>query len=300
MQIAIIGAGIAGVSAARALQAQGHATVLFDKARAVGGRCATRRWEGHVVDHGAQYLTIRDPRFREAVHSAAGAELQRLAAPVVDAMGQPLPDDGRWYHPRGNRALVAALADGLDIRLESPVPAAAPLLRRHGGAFDAVVSTAPLPQTAAIFGVEVDASYFPCLTLLLAYRGSWLGAARERYAVLDADGPLAWSACENHKAGRVQDGQTVFVAQLSAAFSAQHLEAEPLRLVDIVRPLLEARWALPAARFVGAYGHRWRYARVTAPHAPTAWGADCYYVGDATRASRVEDAWLAGADVTLG
>ena len=64
LKIAIIGAGIAGVSATNALNARGCNVTLFEKSRGYGGRCATKRWEGHTVDHGAQYFTIRDERFR--------------------------------------------------------------------------------------------------------------------------------------------------------------------------------------------------------------------------------------------
>lgn len=42
MTIAIVGAGIAGLSGADRLQAEGHAVIVFDTGRAVGGRMATR------------------------------------------------------------------------------------------------------------------------------------------------------------------------------------------------------------------------------------------------------------------
>lgn len=291
---------MAGVSAARVLLDAGHAVTLFEKSRAVGGRCATRRWEGHVVDHGAQYVTMRDARFRRALERACGDDLLRIRAPVLDAAGAALADDGRWYHRRGNRAFVADLAGGLDIRLEAAIVSAAPLLRSAGGAFDHVLSTAPLPQTSALFGVPVASEYLPCLTVLVAYEGAWVGRASERYAVSDRDGPLAWSACENHKTGRVADGCTVFVAQMSEAFSRAYLEYAPDEVAALVRPLLEDRWALPASCFMASYGHRWRYARVRAPHAAIQWGTDVRYVGDALTGSRVESAWLAGAGAGVG
>ena len=61
MQFAIIGAGMAGIACADALQAAGHAVAVFDKGRGPGGRMSTRRMEtplGTVAfDHGAQYFT---------------------------------------------------------------------------------------------------------------------------------------------------------------------------------------------------------------------------------------------------
>ncbi len=43
--IAIIGAGIAGLSAARALNKAGHSVHLFDKSRGSGGRMSSKRSE---------------------------------------------------------------------------------------------------------------------------------------------------------------------------------------------------------------------------------------------------------------
>ncbi|HWV09069.1 MAG TPA: FAD-dependent oxidoreductase, partial [Pseudomonas sp.] len=65
--IAIIGTGIAGLSAAQALHAAGHEVQLFDKSRGSGGRMASKRSDGGALDLGAQYFTARDRRFVETV-----------------------------------------------------------------------------------------------------------------------------------------------------------------------------------------------------------------------------------------
>ena len=64
VRLAIIGAGISGLSCADRLREAGFDLVVFDKARGPGGRMATRRVEtaqgiAHL-DHGAQYFTVRD------------------------------------------------------------------------------------------------------------------------------------------------------------------------------------------------------------------------------------------------
>ena len=61
--IAVIGAGMAGVVCARTLVQAGHRVSLFEKSRGFGGRMATRHTEFGDFDHGAQYFTVRDPRF---------------------------------------------------------------------------------------------------------------------------------------------------------------------------------------------------------------------------------------------
>jgi renalase len=70
--IAIVGAGLAGLSCAQALVQAGHTVHVFDKSRGPSGRMSTRRaddpdtgpWQ---CDHGAQYFTARDAGFRAEV-----------------------------------------------------------------------------------------------------------------------------------------------------------------------------------------------------------------------------------------
>ena len=298
LNIAIIGAGIAGVSAANALKARGCSVTLFEKSRGLGGRCATKRWEGHTVDHGAQYFTLRDERFRAAVQAASGEALMKVRAPVLDEAGRELPDSGRWFHRDGNSRLVRDLARGLDVKTETTIERAVNLLRRAGGEFDYVVSTAPFPQTVRLFEMDAAFDYVPCLTVLLAYRGEWLGRTRECYAISDHFGPLAWSACENHKPGRIAAGKTVMVAQMSESFSREHLERTPNEFAAMVRPLVEERWGLNAESFATAVGHRWRYARVARTMQPVELPLGLHFTGDALTSSRIEDAWLAGAGIT--
>lgn len=297
LKIAIIGAGMAGVSAANALKASGCTVTLYEKSRGLGGRCATKRWEGHVVDHGAQYFTIRDECFRAAVQVASGDVLMKLQAPVLDETGGELPDSGRWFHRDGNSRLVRDLARGLDVKAETTIERAENLLRRAGGEFDHVISTAPFPQTARLFEMDAAFEYAPRLTVLLAYRGEWLGRTRECYAISDHRGPLAWSACENHKPGRIAAGQTVMVAQMSESFSREHLERTPDEFAATVRPFVEERWKLPAGSFTCALGHRWRYARVARAMQPVELPPGLHFTGDALTSSRLEGAWLAGATI---
>src|SRR5260370_14489795 len=54
--VAIIGAGCSGLAAAHELRDAGYSVTLFEKSRDVGGRAATRKQQGFVYDHGAQYI----------------------------------------------------------------------------------------------------------------------------------------------------------------------------------------------------------------------------------------------------
>lgn len=296
--VAVIGAGMAGIGAARLLLEAGMRVVVFDKSRGLGGRCATKRWEGHSVDHGAQYFTMRDADFMNAVRTACGADLLKIQAPIVDALGQALPNEERFFHAQGNSRLARALAEGLDVRTGVTIEAVEH--RRVGGeAFDVILSTAPWPQTAKLAGVPCPQNpYAPCLALLLLYEGEGVGATGRRYAISDRSGhPLAWSACENHKPGRVGAGFTVMVVHASEAFSRARLEDDPAVWAAELRSLTEERWEIPSTAFRAMHPHRWRYARIAekikVPTLPEGW----YFAGDLLTESRVEGAWLAGCEV---
>ena len=52
--IAIIGAGMSGIVAARTLTQAGHHVEVFEKSQGVGGRMSTRETTFGNFDHGAQ------------------------------------------------------------------------------------------------------------------------------------------------------------------------------------------------------------------------------------------------------
>lgn len=72
LNIAIVGAGMAGITAARTLKQAGHAVTVFEKSRGAGGRMATRETTHGTFDHGAQYFTVRDARFATALQQVPG------------------------------------------------------------------------------------------------------------------------------------------------------------------------------------------------------------------------------------
>ena len=293
--VAVIGAGMAGIGAARLLADAGFRVVVFDKSRGFGGRCATKRWEGHSVDHGAQYFTMRDADFSQAVRSACGEDLLEIQAAIVDEAGRELPSEERFFHAKGNSRLARALAEGLDVRTGMTIDAVED--RRVGGEeFDLVLSTAPWPQTAKLAGISgAQNPYAPCLAGLFLYEGDRVGATAARYAISDRSGhALAWSACENHKPGRIGEGFTVMVVHASEEFSRARLEDDPAVWVADLRVLMEERWGIPSSAFRAVYPHRWRYARISQkieiPALPARW----HFAGDLLAESRVESAWLAG------
>ena len=88
--IAIVGAGLAAITCARTLVQAGHSVTIFEKARGVGGSMSNRNSPFGTFDHGAQYFTVRDARFVEALQTTP-----KTCRPWSANMVQVLDERGR-------------------------------------------------------------------------------------------------------------------------------------------------------------------------------------------------------------
>ena len=179
MRVVVIGAGLSGLMAARSLAANGHDVTVLDKGRGVGGRLATRRIGDAVLDHGAQFFTVRTDAFAAHVD-------EWLAAGVAHEWCRGFDEtDGhpRYVGSRGMTGIAKHLASGLDVRTGVLVESVSTHVDSVGisgsdgsvVAADRVIVTAPLPQTAALLagtGIELppvfgEPSYVQTLGLLV-------------------------------------------------------------------------------------------------------------------------------------
>ncbi|MFD7733428.1 protoporphyrinogen/coproporphyrinogen oxidase [Kitasatospora phosalacinea] len=102
VDVAVVGAGIAGLSAAHHLTAAGRAVRVFDGADRVGGRMASSRVDGWLLDEGAE--TIAGAGYEATWELIRAVGLPADEVPVVEP-GFALWRGGRAHphlgHPRG-------------------------------------------------------------------------------------------------------------------------------------------------------------------------------------------------------
>jgi hypothetical protein len=312
-RVAVVGAGIAGLSAARHLTRAHTDTVVFDKARRPGGRVSTRCAEAYAFDHGAQYFTYRDREFGDVVSDWCGRGVAaRWDVPIATLeagmCGEAREDSPRYVGVPGMSALAR------DLAADQPVQCGQRIERveksfgswrlacedgRVLSGFDAVVIATPAPQAALLVSAEpklarrvADVEMQPCHAAMVAFSRRLDVAFGGAFVTKS---PLSWVARNGSKPGRA-DGEC-WVLHTTPAWSTAHLDDSP---DAITAALLEAFAVaigcdLPPTIFRAS--HRWRFARADRPLGdPFLWDPEARLgvCGDWTFGGRVESAFLSG------
>lgn len=310
MTCVVVGAGLAGLVAARRLTDAGRQVVVLDKGRSPGGRLATRRLDTPRgvarLDHGAQFFTVRDARFRDLVD---GWQAQGWVHEWCRGFGDT---DGhsRYAATGGMNALAKQLADGLDVRCDVLVFAIRPGSDTHAwsvhlddGTFvpaDSVIVTAPLPQA---FSLLVTAEVTLPETLMRTDYDRTLGL------LMALDGPSAVPApggvqqpcddvafvADNHAKG-ISDVPALTL-HASPAWSLAHWDADPVE-VEAALGVLARPW-LGDAKVVAQQVKRWRFATPQTLWPEACWQTDegkgpLVLAGDAFAGPRMEGAAMSG------
>jgi predicted NAD/FAD-dependent oxidoreductase len=319
----VVGAGVAGLACAQALAAAGRAPLVVERARGVGGRCATRRMGGQPADFGVTFLHGRDPVFLAALRAVPATVLEGWPS-EIHGSGPPCQPEAfaageqRLAYAEGVTAFPKHLASGLAPRVETRVVGLAPagdrvaLLLDGGGRLDAayvvlalapeqaveLLATFPDPPPgvkSARAVLELVPSH-ACLALLATYpddapRPTWHVSYPETSSVVQL---------VSHESSKGRAGPLALVVQGHAAWSRQHLDDDgwdEALLRELGR--IHGPWA---ARPATVERHRWRHARgdAFAELASPLWlalpgGARLGLTGDRfAPGGGVEAAWLAG------
>lgn len=298
----MIGGGVAGVSCAHALQAAGADVRLLERASALGGRCATRLWQGHLIDLGVQYFTAQSAEFKRELLTRL-RQFRPIITPILDEQDKLVVSKAgpRFYVLQGNHYLAHVLAAGVDIQLNSEVEE---ITRRNGKyeclgeTYRAVVCAVPGPQSARLLGLETPpVEYEPCITAMLEYGQDDKDPARQCYARIAPAGSkiIASSYCENHKAGRIIGNKTVFVVHAASAFSVTYADEDPEDYLPLIADEHERMWHLPSGLCRARSVHVWRFGRPReATRAVVDLPPGAFVCGDSCSESTVEDVWLDG------
>ena len=125
-RIAVIGAGISGLAAARLLTKNGMVCTVFEKSRGLGGRMATREIGEVTFDHGVQYLRRRKSSFSEFMdrcleegHIQAWTEKYFVGVNGMTAPANALAEGLNVEFNYTVKSLIQN-SDGWVIRLECP------------------------------------------------------------------------------------------------------------------------------------------------------------------------------------
>ena len=105
--VAVIGAGVAGLTCARALEESGLAVRVLERSARVGGRVGTDVIDGFRCDRGFQWLNASNPDVRQSVDVAA-----LNPRPIERGMVLAHPDGYRILQG-SQTALIAAIRSGL-------------------------------------------------------------------------------------------------------------------------------------------------------------------------------------------
>ena len=282
----IIGAGLAGITCARALQAAGRDVVVLDKSRGVGGRLATRRLHGTQAAHGFRVWAPQHPGLQALTEELVAADVLQ-------------PWEEGYAAKDGGNAIAKYLARNIPInrqhrvvalsrqqqawRIESEVPngdstALMDVRQMH---VRQVVLALPAPQIAEILersGFSAAATlplrqveYAPCVTVMAGYGDAIAGWPHQdqtyQNQILPVNSPLKQIVLDSSK--RSQNTSTVMVLHSTADFATGTLPIDRHRLEPAAQQLLQAAEAqVPGLAQPDWFQvHRWRYALVARPYA---------------------------------
>ena len=317
MKVALVGAGIAGLSAATALRGHGHDVVVFERARGPGGRAATRRVDGIdmpkaargatlAFDHGAQYFTVRDPRFQTVVdgwlRDRIVAKWEGRIVSFDSEGGEELTTTtDRYVGIPGMSAIARAMADALEVRYEQRIESLDPLLREFDRVILAVTADQAKPLVAQIpdLSATLDSVVSqPCWAVLAAFEERV--PARFDGAFVHGS-PLGWVARNQSKPKREWKVDT-WVLHATTTWSLMHLDDDPEVVGSVLKEAFHDLIPTGLPRAFYATAHRWRLASVDPPLAVGAIHHEESRItlcGDWCLGNRIEDAFLSGLAATL-
>ena len=308
MRVAIIGAGMAGLTTANILQAAGIEVTVFDKSKGTGGRLSSRSFAGGWIDHGAPYFSSDRDNFSEFLQGQLPAENLHLWQPKVKGALSP-DEEPHWIGVPRNSAITRGLAKDICFQPSTRIarlakgPEGWQLYNDGGsmlGTWPTVVVAIPAPQAQVLLSDQPtlaepinSVSMEPCWVAAIGCKKELTGVAE----VSVYPHPVVRRIINNSaKPGR--KNEHVYLLQANKDWSQEHLE----KSADWVGERLQQAFSqlVSATDCEIIFVHRWRYAFAEKPlDQPCLWDNELRIgvCGDWCLGRRVEDAWQSGADM---
>ena len=321
-RVAVIGAGISGLFAARTLADHGLPVTVFDKGRGVGGRMASRRVDGQsCFDHGAQYFTARDERFKRYVESwldqnivarwpdDARGSSQQIVVLNNGKLSEKSDANERFVGSPSMNAVCKHLASGLDVHKQTRIAKIEPgdngihLSDEAGeslGTFDRVIVSAPAEQAAELLadyptlaGPISKIEMQPCWAVMASFEKAitddWIGAFIH-------DSILTWIARNSTKPNRPNDAEHV-VLHAGPQWTEANWERAPDKVAEVLLAEFWQASGISPQSPIHLQAHRWKFAIPVDPP-----NERCFFdaksgiaaCGDWAGGPRVEGAFLSG------
>ena len=272
-RVAVIGAGLAGLSCARVLRRAGFYVQVFEQDRVVGGRMGTARLGLVPFDHGAQYVSARLPRFKafldETVASGYAARWSPRGYSGEEGEGQISP----WFvGTPGMSSIVRPLAENVRMTFGRRVHT----LQRTDkawtlwfddqtseGPFAAVAVAVPAPEAQFLLGRLPDLAdpldrvrMQPCWALMVRLDQTILP---DQDVYSDMSQIVRWVSRNNSKPARTAGGDHI-VVHAAPGWTRQTEDADPEAVAEELWAEVSHALSLPPVRPAQMVAHLWRYA----------------------------------------
>lgn len=298
MKIIIIGAGIAGLSAARILTQKGHEVTVLDKGRGVGGRMSTRTIENAKVDHGAQYFSVKTPEFQTLISEL---KLDNITAEWQLAQRENV----RFIGAKGMNTIPKKMASSLNILVnEKVILIENNTVKTESGniyPFDNLLITMPIPQVIDLFKsskmlltkkdkfVLGEIEYKPCIAVMAVLKEPTKIVSG---GIILENQSVAWIA-DNFQKG-ITEIPTVTI-HASSAYSAKRFDDD---LRGVAKDMLSSvNQYVNSKNIVSLQTHRWRFSNATNRYEAYFYQIEnqaIYLAGDGFGMGNVEGAFLSG------